>query len=186
MSINGSLTKAALPYAEALFESSQVMQLTEKTCEDLDIISKTIEQSNSLRSFLTNPLIINNTKKKVLHDLFIDKINTHVLNFLSILVERRRINLLSVIVDCYLTFVYRLQLITVVDVYTTIMLTEVQKRALKDKLQHITNSKEIELIEHLNPELIGGFVIKIGSKIIDMSIYGQLNQISFYLNGTRL
>ena len=186
MSINGSLARAALPYAEALFELSQVMQLTEQTCEDLDIILKTIKQSNILKSFLINPLVVNEAKKNVLHGLFINKINTHVLNFLSILVDRRRITLLSSIVDCYLSLVYQLQFITVVNIYTTIMLTEAQREALKNKLQGMTNSKQIQLIEHINPELIGGFVIKIGSKIIDMSIFGQLNQISSYLNGTRL
>ena len=186
MSTNGSLAKVALPYAEALFESSQVMQLTSSTCQDLDIISKTIKQSNILESFLSNPLVINDAKKKVLHDLFINKINNHVLNFLSILVERRRITLLGSIIDCYLSLVYQLQLITVVNVYTAIMLTEVQKESLKDKLQRMTSSKEIQLIEHINPDLIGGFVIKIGSKVIDMSIYGQLNQISSYLNSARL
>ena len=186
MSMKGTLAKAALPYAEALFESSQVMQMTEKTREDLSVILKTVEQSSILKSFLANPLIVSESKKNLLHDLFINKVNTHVLNFLSILVERRRIILLSSIVDCYLTLVYKLQLLTVVNVYTAIMLTDTQKEALKDKLQYMTNSKKIQLIEHIKPELIGGLIIKIGSKIIDMSIYGQLNQISSYLNGVRL
>ena len=65
-------------------------------------------------------------------------------------------------------------------------MTEVQKQALKDKLQLITNSKDVQLVLHVNTELIGGFVVKIGSKVIDMSILGQINQISSYLNGTRL
>lgn len=186
MTTDSSLVKAALPYAEALFESSQVIQLAEKTCQDLDLISSTIEQSSVLKSFLVNPVVVNDVKKKILHDLFINEVSVHVLNFLFILVERRRITLLGSVVDCYLNLVYQSQLITIVNVYTAVMLTSVQKVALKDKLQSMTNSKEIRLVEHIKPELIGGFVIKIGSKVIDMSISGQLNQISSYLSGTRL
>lgn len=186
MSKNGSVVKAALPYAEALFESSQVMQLIEKTREDLDLILNTIEQSSNLKGFLANPLIKVKIKKNVLNDLFINQISKHVLNFLLILIDRRRITLLNSIVNYYLNLVYQLQLVTLVQVYTAVPLSEVQKQALKDRLQLMTNSKDIQLIVKVNTELIGGFVVKIGSKVIDMSIYGQIHQISSYLNGTRL
>ena len=186
MSNNSSLAKVALPYAEALFESSQVMRIVEKTRQDLHLILSTMEQSGNLTSFLGNPLVVSDAKKNVLHDLFVDQVSNHVLNFLSILIERRRITLLSSIVSCYLGLVYQLQLVTLANVYTAVPLTEVQNQALKEKLQLMTDSKEIRLIVHIDTDLIGGFVIKIGSKVIDMSISGQLNLISSYLNRTRL
>ncbi len=183
MSSSSSVAKAAWPYAEALFESSQSMELIEKTTKDLDFVSKTIEESSSLKNFLANPLIIIDAKKNVLSNLFTDQVSSHVLNFLSILIDRRRIVLLSSILACYLNLVYKLQLVTLAEVYTAIPLSEIQKQALQNKLQLMTNSKDIRLIMHINTDLIGGFIVKIGSKVIDMSIYGQLNQISSYLNG---
>ena len=186
MSGNSSFAKVALPYAEALFESSRVMQTVEKTRDDLDLVLKTFEQSNSLQNFLANPLINVKAKKNVLNDLFIGQVSEYILNFLSILIDRRRIILFSSIVNCYLHLVYQIQLVTLAQIYTAVPLTEVQKQALKDKLQLMTNSKDVQLVLHVNTELIGGFVVKIGSKVIDMSILGQINQISSYLNGTRL
>jgi len=186
MSSNSLSAKAAMPYAEALFESSQLMQLVEKTRHDLNLISATIKQSSNLESFLMNPLIIIDAKKNVLKNLFVDQVGTHVLNFLFILIERRRINLLSSIVHYYLTLVNQLDLVTLVTVYTVVPLNEEQKQALKEKLQTITNSKAVQLIIDIKPDLIGGFIIKIGSKIIDMSIYGQLSQIASYLNSAYL
>ena len=180
---NGPLAKVALPYAEALFESSQRMQLIEKTQEDLNLILKALKRSDTLKNFLANPLILNEAKKNVLSDLFLDQVSAHVFNLLFLLVDRRRITLLDSIINCYLDLVYQLQLITVADVYTAAGLTEAQKETLQEKLQLMTNSKEIRLILHLDTELIGGFVVKVGSKVIDMSICGQLNQISSYLNG---
>ena len=186
MSSDGLFAKVAIPYAEALFESSQLMQLVGTTREDLNLIATTIEKSSNLKSFLTNPLIVTNAKKDVLNSLFIDQVNSHVLNFLFILIERRRINLLSSIVTYYLNLVNQLDLITLVTVYAAVPLNEKQKNSLQEKLQVITDSKVVQLIINIKPDLIGGFVVKIGSKVIDMSIYGQLNQISSYLSGTYL
>lgn len=182
MSKSGSLSKASLPYAEALFESSQFIQLIEKTNQDLLLISETLSKSDLLKLFLSNPLVASETKKKVLQRLFLDQVSSHVLNFLSILVDRRRISLLNSIIDCYLILVYKLKLTTVANIYTAAVLTDSQQKSLEKKLQDMTNSREIKLVIQVNPELIGGFVIKIGSKIIDMSIYGQLNQMTSYLN----
>ena len=186
MSNNSSSAKAAIPYAEALFESSRSMQLVEKTRRDLSLVVTTIEQSNSLSSFLMNPLIVMEAKKNVLKNVFLDQVNIDVLNFLFILIERRRISLLNSIVNYYITLVNQLDLVTLVTVYTVIPLSEEQKQALQDKLQILTDSKTVKLIINIKPDLIGGLVIKIGSKIIDMSIYGQLNQLASYLNGVYL
>lgn len=182
---NGLLTKASLPYAEALFELSQGMKSVGKTQQDLSLIGETLEQSTYLKNFLINPLVLSDVKKAVLSDLFLGQISSHVFNFLSLLIDRRRITLLSSIINCYLDLVYQLQLVTVADVYTANGFTESQKEALQRVLKSITDSKEVQLIFHIDAELIGGFIVKVGSKVIDMSIYGQLNQISSYLNGAR-
>lgn len=184
---NTSLSiKVAEPYAEALFESSKFMQLVDRTNQDLETVETIIKQSESLQTFLVNPLIAINIKKNVLKNIFIDQISTHVLNFLFILVERRRMILFNSIVNYYKELVNALELVKLVNIYTAIPLNSEQKQALQSKLQVITNSKAVQLVIEIKPELIGGLVIKIGSKIIDMSIYGQLNQISSYLNGASL
>ena len=186
MSSNSPSAKVAIPYAEALFQSSKSMQLLDKTKEDLNIILATIENNYQLKSFLVNPLVVIQAKKNVLSDLFVNQVSNHVLNFLFILITRRRINLFSSIVSCYIKLVNQLDLVTLVQVHTVIPLNEQQKEALESKLKVLTGSNVVQLIVDIKPNLIGGFVVKIGSKIIDMSIYGQLNQISSYLNGAYL
>lgn len=182
MSTNSLLAKVAIPYAEALFNSSKFLKSIKKNSDELKFIGHMIAQSYSLENFLANPLVVPKAKKKVIETLFTDQISVQVLNFLFILIERRRIVLLNSIIDTYLTLVYKLELTTVVDVYSAVILTEIQKKTLEEKLQIMTNSKEIRLVIYIRPALIGGFVIKIGSKFIDMSISGQLNQIASHLN----
>jgi F-type H+-transporting ATPase subunit delta len=103
---------------------------------------------------------------------------------LFILIEKRRINLFKPIVDYYIDLVNKLNLVTLATVYTVVPLNDEQKEDLQNKLKSLTKSQLVQLVINIKPDLIGGFVVKIGSKIIDMSIYGQLNQISSYLNAT--
>ena len=182
MSTNNVLNKAAIPYAEALFDLSQSTQLVKKSHQDLQNILLKIRESENLSIFLVNPLISIDDKKKVLSVLFLDQVSSSVLNFLFILIERRRIHLIESIVNCYTSLINQLNATTSVIVYTAYLFNEEQEKALKEKLEAITKAKQIELVIEIKPDLIGGFVVKMGSKVIDFSISGQLNQISSYLN----
>lgn len=186
MSRNSFSAKVALPYAEALLDLSKAMKLINETSGHLDFVLQSIQKSARLKGFLANPLFVPQAKKNVLSILFADKISSHVLHFLYILVDRRRIALLESIIECYLGLVCKLQLVLLAEVNTACPMTDLQKQAIQSKLKHMTNSSEIRLMEQVDPELIGGLIIKIGSKVIDMSIHGQLSQISSYLNRARL
>ena len=56
-----------------------------------------------------------------------------------------------------------------------------QQKEIAEKLKVITGAKQIKLALKIDPQLIGGFTIEIGSKMIDTSIRGQLKQISTLL-----
>lgn len=182
MSTNNVLNKAAIPYAEALFDLSQSTQLVQKTHQDLQKVVSKIRESKNLSVCLANPLISIGDKKKVLSVLFLDEVSSSVLNFIFILIERRRIHLIESIVNYYTNLINQLNATTLVVVYTAYLLNEEQEKVLKEKLKIITQASQIELDIEIKPDLIGGFVVKMGSKIIDFSISGQLSQISSYLN----
>jgi len=186
MSLNSSAVKIALPYAEALLDSSRNIQLVDETASNLSLILESVEKSEQLKSFLANPLFPTQVKKSVLSELFIGQIGSHVINFLHILVDRRRIALLDQVICLYLDSADKLKLVLVAEVITAFPLNDLQKEAVQNKLKHVTNSSKIRLTEQVNSDLIGGLIIKIGSKVIDMSIHGQLNQISSYLNRARI
>jgi F-type H+-transporting ATPase subunit delta len=59
-----------------------------------------------------------------------------------------------------------------------VQLSAQQQKYLAEKLKVITVAKQIKLALKVDPQLIGGFTVEIGSKFIDTSIRGQLKQIS--------
>nr|YP_010197784.1 ATP synthase CF1 subunit delta [Gracilaria isabellana]UAD86200.1 ATP synthase CF1 subunit delta [Gracilaria isabellana] len=182
MSSQGFMSKVAMPYAEALVESAGAASVLDKVNEDLCLISETLKESKELKTFFYNPLITTEVKKNVVNELFNNQVHSLVIRFLLVLIDRRRITLLDIIISKYLELVYQLQSIVVAEILTPIILTDVQQSALINKIRDITNSKTVKLVITIEPMLIAGFIIKIGSKTIDTSLHGRLKHISAYLN----
>nr|QCI06377.1 ATP synthase CF1 subunit delta [Dictyurus purpurascens] len=182
MSNQNVVEKISVPYAEALLELAKNSNLLQEAVQDLSFISTTLSNSKDLQIFLANPLVNILVKKNLLSELFKSKVNDFILNFLLVLVDRRRISLLSVIINKYLQLSYKLESTTIAELYTAVALNDDQQNSLIQKIKVITNSKNVKLVTNIDSNLIGGFIIKIGSKVIDASLSGKLRQMSFYLN----
>lgn len=175
------LYRIANPYAEALLELSQVNDAVDKASQDLSNVLELISKSNDLKLFLSNPLVEANLKKSVLNQLLKDQVSHFILNFLMVLVDRRRISILHLIIDKYLSLVYKTESTILTEVITANNLTEEQQEALINKIKVMTKGENVKLITTIDKDLIGGFILKIGSKVIDASLAGKLKQIAFYL-----
>lgn len=175
------LYKIANPYAEALLELSQLNNVIQQTSQDLSFISQMMIDSPELKSFLSNPLIAVHLKKNVLNQVVSSQISDYVLKFLFVLIDRRRIFLLDVVIEKYFNLVYEAEAIVVAEISTVTNLTELQQNNLIEKIKIMTNGTQVKLIANIDASLIGGFILKIGSKVIDVSLRGKLQQIAFYL-----
>ena len=182
MSTQNLIYKVSTPYAEALLELVKDKQLLLKANTDLLVINDILSNSIDLQSTLRNPLISIITKKNIIQTLFQDIVDDYILKFLFVLVDRRRIFLLNIIIDKYFDLVYELESTVVVQLATPIAFSESQQNAIIDKIKVMTQSNHVKLIMNIDPNLIGGFVITIGSKVLDTSLAGKLKQISFYLS----
>lgn len=99
-----------------------------------------------------------------------------------ILVDRKRIGMLDAIASKYLELAYQMESLTIANINTSIALSPDQETLLTEKIKVMTKAKEVKLIISVDPELIGGFTIQIGSKVIDTSIRGQLRQMASHLD----
>ena len=180
---NKNLTSSiALPYAEALLDIAKQKSLLDEFTQNLSSISTILSESKELKESLSSPIIDTVVKKNILKKLFMDQINDSVLNFLFILVDRRRIHFLGAIIEKYLELNYRLDSVIIAEVSSAVDLNDLQIQGLIKQIKLMTQSSKVKLIVKKNSNLIGGFVIKIGSKVIDTSLFGKLNRIAFYLN----
>ena len=181
MSNKALMAKVSLPYAEALLELAQKSNNLEKISEDITMILEVLTDSNNLTAFFANPLISKLSKKEIITQLFSGQVSDTILTFLLVLVERKRIAYLNFILLKYLELVYSLESLLVAKVTSSVSFTEEQQNKLIDKLKIMTDNKKVKLELSVDPELIGGFILQLGSKIIDTSLKGQLKEITYFL-----
>ncbi len=177
--------KIAQPYAEAFLELSNKGSL-DTVINDLNCVSSSVSGSPELKTLLSNPLINSQTKKNVIKSVFNEKIDNNTLKFLLVLCDRGRISYLESIIDKALELAYKAASIETVKIISSITFTSIQQEALTSKLKKMTGAEQIRLEISTNSNLIGGFVVQVGSKIIDTSIQGQLKQLSSYLSSSIL
>ena len=175
------VVKIAVPYAEALLELANANSSLKETTNDINIVSQFLANSNDLKKFLGNPLITRTAKKTVVKDILGEQISGSTLKFLLLLVDRNRIEVLESIAQKFLELSYKQESIEIAKITSSIQLSAQQQKEIAEKLKVITGAKQIKLALKVDPQLIGGFTIEIGSKMIDTSIRGQLKRISSLL-----
>ncbi len=168
------------PYAEALMSVAQANNLTEPFGDDFRGLLELMDSSQELREFLSSPLIAAENKKAVLGQIM-SGVNPLMLNFLMLLVDRRRILFIEGIAKHYLALLRKLNQTVLAEVTSAIELNEEQQNAVREKVMAMTSARSVDLALKTDPDLIGGVIIKVGSQIVDASLRGQLRRISLAL-----
>ncbi len=174
--------EVAVPYAQALMSVAQRTGITEQLGEDVRSLLNLVESSEQMRDFLANPFVKAENKKAVLGQIIGESIHPYLRNFLMLLVDRRRILLLKGICQQYLTLLRKLNQTVLAEVISAVELTEAQQQSVREKVIEMTNAARVELDTKLDPDLIGGVIIKVGSQIVDASLRGQLRRLSLRLS----
>ena len=177
-------SEVAEPYAQALMSVAQENNLTEQFGKTFREIEDLMEESAEFSDFVANPVVNPEAKKEVLRKVMGDDTSPYLINFLMLLVDKRRIIFLKEIAAQFSALVRKLNNIVLAEIISAKELNEEQKQALVDRVKGITDASDVELKITVDPELIGGVIIKVGSKIIDASVQGQLRRIGMSLGST--
>uniref|UniRef100_A0A832M2P9 ATP synthase subunit delta n=1 Tax=Oscillatoriales cyanobacterium SpSt-402 TaxID=2282168 RepID=A0A832M2P9_9CYAN len=169
-------------YAQALLSVAQDNNIVDQVGQDVNTILSLLKDSQDLKDFLASPVFKAEDKKAVLTRVLGDSIHPYTRNFLLVLVDRRRVVLLEGICKEFQALLRKLNQIVLAEITSVNELTDDQKQALQEKVIALTGARSVELETKLDPDLIGGVIIKIGSQVIDASLRGQLRRISLRLS----
>lgn len=178
MSRNPLASKIAVPYARALYDYSVEQNVMHKITADFQNLEGKIVVALDVQNE-TEELIPVFTSKDQTERIFISE---HLGKFFRVLVKRNRLNLASEISKNYLELVYKTASVKMVEVSTAFPFTTVQKLNLIKKLKELTNAREIRLVINVDSSLIGGFLIKTNSKVIDFTVKNQLQLLAKHLD----
>ena len=169
------------PYAAALMSLAKSKELTERFAEDIRSLINIMDESPELKQFMGNPVIKTEDKKAVVKRMVGDQVDPYMRNFLMLLIDRGRIIFLEQIGKQYLALLRELNKTVLAEVTSTVELNEDQKNTVRERVKLMTSAREVEIETKVDPSLLGGVIIKIGSQIIDSSLQGQMRRIGISL-----
>ncbi len=175
------LNSIATPYAEALLQVADQRDESETVAQQVRELLQLWHASPELRHALTSPVIEPEAKKGALVSLFSADLTPSLLNLLKLMADRQRIAVLDAVLDRFLVLYREQRGIALARVSSATPLTEAQQRALHTKVQAVAGTEQVEFDLHIDPSLIGGFIVSVGSQVIDASLAGQVRRLGLAL-----
>lgn len=177
--------KTILRYAQALYESFNNTKDLDKCYNEAEGMISIVQDNLENLETLNNPLW-NLQKKYDIIDTMGQRLNLHanIVNMIKILVQNRHINLLPQVIAQFMHLYQDTHDIADIEVTTVIPLTARQDNLLKSKLSAIFN-KKIIIKYIIDPQIIGGLVIKYGTHFIDASVRHKLCALENYMKGKK-
>ena len=166
-------------YGRAVFEAASASREEDKVLSDLQASQPSIRD---LMPFIRDPRVSVADKKKKLEGALGGKVTKVTMRFLELLIEKKRFNLLPMVVADFGRLVADKHNVAKAHVRTARPLTPDAQKKLREALKHF-NGKDIELDIKEDPELIGGVVVRMGDWVLDSSLRGQLRKLKETING---
>jgi F-type H+-transporting ATPase subunit delta len=163
-------------YANALFEAGTELNKLEEFQKDLNLIKDVLEKEPKIEIILAHPKISKDEKKDLLNNIFGKSVSGEMLNFLYIIIDKRRERYLIDINNEFNDLFNEYENIINIVAITAIPMNEKHQEKLKLTLGEKLN-KNVNLKNAIDPNILGGVVLKIDNKILDGSIKAQLENI---------
>jgi len=171
-------------YASSLFELADAGKQIDSVTSDLDSLDAMIGGSEDLRKFLYSPVISRIEQGKALSIIvkkakFIDLTS----NFITVVANNRRLFVLPAIIIAFKVILSQHQGEVTAEVITASGLSKKQLTTLGASLKKAIGSK-VTINASVDHELLGGLVVKIGSRMVDSSLRTKLQQLRLAMIGT--
>lgn len=165
-------------YAKALLELVKENNLSnEEVLNQLSDVSTSVQNSNDLNKVMCSPVISTDEKKNVLIKLFSKDNNKILVNFLQLLIDKNKFEILSSVVKEFSQEVNKMNNKLLLNVTSAIELTNSDKAMIKVKLENVLH-KELRLDWYVNKDIIAGLVFEANDNIVDNSLRHQLQELS--------
>lgn len=170
-------------YALALFDAGLELDKIDDFKNELDFLRAVFHDEKQLMDLLSHPRIKRDDKKELINKIFKNKLSLELINFLYILIDKRRESNILDIIKRYNIFFNEYKDIVNVVAMTAVPMEENSKNNLVEVLSKKLN-KTIKLSNEIDKSVIGGVLLKIEDKVIDGTLKGQLDSISKVIIGT--
>lgn len=165
-------------YAQALIELGEGNIQTQETfLNEIKTINESMGQVKNAKQVFEHPAISKDEKKKLVETLR-RSVSTTIMNFLCLLIDKQRFNLLGEIQNWLSKLVNKNKGIVIVEVTSAHNIDTNTLEAIKQKLENtLLKNEKVRVESKVEPELIGGLKIRVNDKVYDGSIKGRLESL---------
>ncbi len=177
-------TGVAGRYASALFELADNAKALDQVAQDLDTFKKLLAESAELARLIASPVIGRELQgKALLAVLDAAGISGLTRKFVGLVAANGRARDLPAMAAAYLAELARRRGETSAVVTSAVPLTPQQMQQLSDALRAVLGGAKVSIDAHVNPDILGGLVVKVGSRLFDSSIRSKLQRLQLAMKG---
>ena len=170
-------------YGLALYELADETKSLDEVAGDLESLKSLIAESSDLEKLLRSPVIDRDDKAKAL-DTILEQGGAHSLTrrFVGVVAENNRLFVLADMITAYLTELSRRRGEITAEITSARPLNDDQLQQLTESLRAKLGGK-ITVEPNVDPSLIGGLVVRVGSRMIDASLKTKLQRLQYAMKG---
>lgn len=173
--------RAAIRYAKAILSLAQEQNSADKIYKDMQLVAQTINDSEELQSVLVSSIIKSDVKKSALLAIFEGKVDATFINLFDLLITNKRLADLADVATQYISLFDELSGTQVAQVTTAVALTSALEKKVLAKVKELTG-KEAIIESIVNPDIVGGFILRVGDVQYDASIANKLSDLKRQFN----
>lgn len=164
-------------YAEALLDIALRENALESYRQQLQTLAGIFAGQEDLRIFLHNPRVHKGIKKETITEIFGNKLDQQLLNFLILLLDKGRLGNIGQISSEFDRLANRKQNILDLTIISAAPVDEQQVEKIKEKYVRLYDASSAKVRQEIDKSVIGGVKVKIGDKVIDGTVKGRLESL---------
>ena len=172
--------RIAKRYAKAALQSAEEKKLTQIFSSDFLYVQECLKSSKDLFLFFRSPVVSKNKKISITDSLFKNGIHVETLNFITFLINKDRISILTDIINAFFILKNEQYGIIKAKLLSFHPLEKIQTEKIQKNLEDYTR-KKIELEPQIDKEIMGGLIVKIGDTVFDGSLKRRLELLKEHL-----
>jgi F-type H+-transporting ATPase subunit delta len=169
--------RAASRYIKSLLDLAIERNVLEEVHNDMVFFAKVYDDNKAFALMLRSPVIPHDKKREILARIFKGKVNQLTMSFLDIITKKNREPLLGAIAKEFHNAYNEHKGIGKATVVSAVPLDGKLRGEFENLVRKYSEKKQIELVERVDPEMIGGFILNVGDRQIDASIKNKIQAL---------
>jgi F-type H+-transporting ATPase subunit delta len=170
-------------YAAALYAYAEDQHALDAVVAEMETLGRLIDASPDFRRLLESPLIdIHQARRAALAVLQQEGFGKPVQDFVGVIVSNRRLRALRSIVQAFAALVAEKRGVITAHVASAHALNDLQRQQLRARLIE-AGYGNVNILEAVEPELLGGLVVRIGARLYDSSLKSRLQRLQYAMKG---